>query len=104
MAYDQKIERLEKYEITRQKLKLPQNFKPCIVRMMNTPLVRDENSFQRSKVALIIAAELIWLGRDEEKIEKTLTRWNNKNIPPLKPSDIRGAISCKCQVLFPVLR
>lgn len=87
---DQKLEKLENYETARHKLKLPQNFKPCILKMLITGLKKGQNSFQRSKVALVISVEFKRLNR--EKIEQVLNCWNKKNTPPLNPSEITGAI------------
>ena len=86
------LEELQKYEERRNKLKLPQQVKPCIVEMLNTCLIQGENSYQRGKVALIIAAEYVRLTRPIQRIERVLSIWNNRNDPPLHPSDINGAI------------
>lgn len=89
---DQELKKLEGYEEARKKLKLPQNFKPCILKMLITGLEKGENSFQRSKVALVIAVEFKRLGRNEENTERVLQRWNLKNVPPLNFSELTGAI------------
>lgn len=86
------IEKLQDYERRRKKFKLPQQFKPCILEMLDTPLYKGENSFSRSKVALSIAVEYLRLGKPAKKIERALLTWNSKNHPPLKPSDVNGAI------------
>lgn len=86
------LEKLQKYEIRRNKLKLPQAFKPCVLEILDTCLIKGENSFERGKVALIIAAEYVRLAKPIQKIEQVLSIWNNRNDPPLHPSDINGAI------------
>lgn len=89
---DQELKKLEGYEEARKKLKLPQDFKPCILKMLITGLEKGQNSFQRSRVALAIAVEMKRLRRSNEKIESVLNRWNSKNIPPLNPSELTGAM------------
>lgn len=86
------LEELQKYEERRNKLKLPQTFKPCVLEMLETCLIKGENSFGRSKVALIIAAEYVRLAKPIQRIGQVLSVWNSRNDPPLHPSDINGAI------------
>ncbi|MBA7478373.1 hypothetical protein ES707_13796 [subsurface metagenome] len=86
------IEKLQDYEERRNKRKLPQQFKPCVLEMLDTCLIKGENSFQRGKVALIIAAEYLRLGKPTQKTDRVLSIWNNRNDPPLHPSDINNAI------------
>lgn len=88
----QNIENLQKYETSRNRLKLPQAFKPCVVEMLDTCLAKGQNSYERSKVALIIVVEHLRLTKPTQKIEQVLSRWNNRNDPPLHPSDIKNAI------------
>ena len=74
------IEKLQKYEKTRGKLRLPADIKPCIVKLLDDPSVKEtDNPF-------IIACELYRIGRTERQIESLLTRLN------IRVSKVRGVI------------
>ena len=69
------LEELQKYEERRNRLKLPQQVKPCILEMLDTCLIQGENSYPRGKVALIIAAEYVRLAKPTQKIDRVLSIW-----------------------------
>jgi len=65
--------------------------RPCIGRLMDTPLLKGGFP-QRNEACLIIASELRRIGKDEEKTFEILREWNQKNINPLRDSEIESAI------------
>ncbi|MBA7471589.1 MAG: hypothetical protein GH144_01745 [Clostridia bacterium] len=74
------IERLEDFERTRGKLRLPVDVKPCIIKLLDEPSIREgDNPF-------IIACELHRVGRTEKQIESLLMRLN------IRDSKVRGVI------------
>jgi len=76
------LEKLQEFEQTRGKLRLPLDIKPCI-----TALLNEDNP--TAKIALnpfIIACELHRIGKDEKQIESLLTKAN------VKPSKVRSAV------------
>lgn len=66
---DDDLEKLEQFEHTRGKLRLPLEVKPCIMSLLNgSPGAKEgDNPF-------IIACELHRVGKDEKQIEAVLTR------------------------------
>ncbi|GAI46875.1 unnamed protein product, partial [marine sediment metagenome] len=76
----EEIKRLEDFERTRGKLRLPTDIKPCIVKLLEDPSVREaDNPF-------IVACELHRVGRTEKQIDSLLTRLS------IRASKIRGII------------
>ncbi len=76
----EEIKRLEDFEKVRGKLRLPADIKPCIVKLLEDPSVREaDNPF-------IVACELRRVGKTEKEIESLLTRLN------IRDSKIRGVI------------
>ena len=74
------LEKLEDFERTRGKLRLPTDIKPCIVKLLEGPSVREaDNPF-------IAAVELHRVGRTEKQIESLLMRLN------IRDSKVRGVI------------
>lgn len=77
------IEKLQHYEKTRAKTRLPAEIKPCLMNMLNgsSPgLIRQVTN------AFIVACELSRVGKTEEKIKQILTKQN------INPSKIRGIL------------
>jgi len=74
------IEKLEDFERTRGKLRLPAELKPCIANLIENPAFID------GLKPFIIGCELQRIGTTEKKIEALLTRVN------VKPSKIRAII------------
>jgi len=91
MKTDDDLEELQNQERARLKNKLPQDIKPCIVKMLGSGLAKG-NTFARSEVALIIAVEMRRLGKDKEKTLSLLMRWNKDNRPPIRSPDVRSAV------------
>jgi len=76
----EEIRKLEDFERTRGKLRLPADIKPCIVKLLDDPSVREaDNPF-------IVACELHRVGRTEKQIESLLMRLN------IRDSKVRGVI------------
>ena len=76
----EEIKRLEDFERTRGKLRLPADIKPCIVKLLEDPSVREaDNPF-------IVACELHRIGRTEKQIDSLLTGLG------IKTSKVRGVI------------
>ena len=76
----EEIKRLEDFERTRGKLRLPADTMPCIVKLLDDPSVREaDNPF-------IVACELHRVGRTEKQIDSLLTRLG------ISASKIRGII------------
>jgi len=76
----EEIKRLEDFERTRGKLRLPTDIKPCIVRLLDDPSVREaDNPF-------IVACELHRVGRTEKQIESLLMSLD------IRASKVRGVI------------
>lgn len=78
----QDLEKLQDFEKTRGKLRLPLDIKPCI-----TALLEGHNP--AAKIALnpfIIACELHRVGKNEKQIKSLLTKVN------VKPSKVRSAV------------
>jgi hypothetical protein len=74
------LEKLQDFERTRGKLRLPADIKPCIVKLLEGPSVREaDNPF-------IAAVELHRVGRTEKQIDSLLTRLG------VKDSKVRGVI------------
>lgn len=74
------IKRLEDFEKVRGKLRLPTDIKPCIVKLLEGPSVREaDNPF-------IVACELHRVGRTEKQIESLLMRLD------IRASKVRGII------------
>lgn len=74
------IEKLQDFERTRGKLRLPIDIKPCITKLLEDPSIREaENPF-------IVACELHRVGRTERQIDSLLTRLD------IKASKVRGVI------------
>jgi len=76
----QDIEKLEDFERTRGKLRLPADIKPCIADLIKNPVSINELK------PFVIGCELQRIGTPEKKIEALLTRIN------VKPSKIRAII------------
>ena len=77
------IEKLQHYEKTRAKTRLPAEIKPCLMNMLNgnSPgLIRQVTN------AFIVACELSRVGKTEEQIKQILTKQN------INPSKIRGIL------------
>jgi len=76
----EEIKRLEDFERTRGKLRLPTDIKPCIVKLLEDSSVREaDNPF-------IVACELHRIGRTEKQIESLLMRLD------IRDSKVRGVI------------
>lgn len=76
----EEIKRLEDFERTRGKLRLPADTMPCIVKLLEDPSVREaDNPF-------IVACELHRVGRTEKQIDSLLTRLG------IRASKVRGII------------
>lgn len=76
----EEIERLEDFERTRGKLRLPLDIKPCIAKLLDDPSIREaDNPF-------IVACELHRVGRTEKQIDSLLTRLG------ISVSKVRGII------------
>ena len=74
------LEKLQDFERTRRKLRLPADIKPCIVKLLEDPSVREaDNPF-------IVACELHRVGRTEKQIDSLLTRLG------IRASKVRGVI------------
>ncbi|MBA7550928.1 hypothetical protein ES705_43459 [subsurface metagenome] len=74
------LEKLEDFERTRGKLRLPADTMPCIVKLLDDPSVREaDNPF-------IVACELHRVGRTEKQIDSLLTRLG------VRASKVRGVI------------
>jgi len=74
------LEKLQDFERTRGKLRLPIDVKPCIAKLLDDPSVREaDNPF-------IVACELHRVGRTEKQIDSLLTRLG------VKDSKVRGVI------------
>ena len=76
----EEIKRLEDFERTRGKLRLPADTMPCIVKLLEDPSVREADN------AFIAAVELYRVGRTEKQIDSLLTRLG------INPSKIRGIL------------
>ena len=76
----EEIKRLEDFERTRGKLRLPADIKPCIVKLLEDPSVREGDN------AFVVACELHRVGRTEKQIGSLLTRLN------IRTSKARGII------------
>jgi hypothetical protein len=74
---------------------LPQNIKPCISYLLGKPITAKENGgiLGRQTAGLLIAIDLRKNGYTEEQIHKRLNIWNRNNLPPLKPSEIKGILT-----------
>ncbi|MBA7640348.1 hypothetical protein ES703_48013 [subsurface metagenome] len=76
----EEIKRLEDFEKVRGKLRLPADIKPCIIKLLEDPSVREaDNPF-------IVACELHRVGRTEKQIDSLLTGLG------ISASKIRGVI------------
>ncbi len=76
----EEIKKLEDFERTRGKLRLPADTMPCIVKLLEDPSVREaDNPF-------IVACELHRVGRTEKQIESLLARLG------IRASKVRGVI------------
>ena len=76
----EEIKKLEDFERTRGKLRLPADTMPCIVKLLEDPSVREaDNPF-------IVACELHRVGRTEKQIDSLLTRLG------ISASRIRGIL------------
>lgn len=59
--------------------------------LFETPLQKGDFP-DRNSTAVVLASELHRIGFSGEQIESRILEWNRHNSPPLKPSEIRGAI------------
>ena len=74
------LEKLQSFEKTRGKLRLPSDIKPCIVKLLDNPSVKEaDNPF-------IIGCELHRVGRTEKQIDSLLTRLG------IRTSKVQGVI------------
>jgi len=76
----EEVKRLEDFERTRSKLRLPSDIKPCIIKLLDDPSVKDGDK------PFIVACELHRVGKTEKEINSLLTRLD------IKTSRIRGVI------------
>lgn len=63
---------------------LPASMKPCLRLILEKGAERG----QRNEIGFAIATELRRLGHSEQACLDILTRWNQKNLPPLNPREI----------------
>lgn len=60
------------------------SMKPCLRLILEEGVERG----QRNEIGFVIASELRRIGHSEQACLEILTRWNQKNLPPLNPREI----------------
>lgn len=78
----QDLEKMQEFEQTRGKLRLPLDIKPCIANLLDGSSPGASNGLN----PFIIACELFRVGKDNKQIESLLTKAN------IKPSKVRSAV------------
>jgi len=76
----EEVKRLEGFERARGKLRLPSDIKPCIIKLLDDPSVKDGDK------PFIVACELHRVGRTEKQIDSLLVRLG------IRTSKVRGVI------------
>jgi len=82
--------------------------KPCVALIYESSIQKGD-FVDRSRAANILASELKTLGKDEEYTFNLLSRWNDKNEPPIRLSELNSTVrtaysheynySCKSEFL-----
>lgn len=70
----------------------PKALRPCLWGMLKTTFYKGQIP-SRSDVSAVLAAELVKIGFDLARILYELARWNKRNQPPLKQSDLKSTVS-----------
>jgi len=65
--------------------------KPCVAIMLEKSFIKGDFT-DRSRAANILASEMKILGKEEEYALHLLSRWNEKNVPPLRHSALSSTV------------
>mgnify|MGYP002335735560 CR=1 FL=1 len=69
----------------------PKALRPCVGVMFRSSFHKGDIP-NRSDISAVIAAELVKIGYDRERILYELTRWNKGNNPPIKQSALQSTV------------